>query len=506
MNFIHIGPHKTGTSTLQHWLATNREPLRQLGCHYPGPRANHNGLAWLIRRRGLEGSSGLTKWFALQRDLAGSSGCAHVILSAESFSRLKDSEVEDVAKVLGREQTRIVCYLRKPWDRKASAHTQHVKQLMPVRILSRLLSFDGDVGTLEEPDDGYLGLLARWERTFGLDRLIVRVLEKEQLHDGDLVSDFLRAIGLPGPRAHSGYTAVTNLNEMPGLDTLRVLNAIDLGRLEGVSFAARRDRIAEPILAGAQALGWNKIRANLLSAELERRFEAAMAGQHAQIARRYLGRADGHLFAPVGRASYEADTLDVGKLHKQGLVDLIGASLEAAAFGEQALALRAAETELSSDPRPASVPFTRWLIGNPAAGSPHVGRDPASRSLIADILDTAVAALGLDENPGFSASDPLLGTTHEQLVALLVESLIELDRRRSDLEQELTAPSGGESLAGSVAANLDEAVEWFAANEPSSEFWPLAQDLDICLENLGRVMRRHGFTQGPARDPERTSA
>lgn len=37
---LHIGPHKTGTTTLQAAFHQNREPLEAQGVHYVGSRAH----------------------------------------------------------------------------------------------------------------------------------------------------------------------------------------------------------------------------------------------------------------------------------------------------------------------------------------------------------------------------------------------------------------------------------------------------------------------------------
>lgn len=475
MIVIHIGPHKTGTSTLQGWLSANREPLKQLGYLYPGISPSHNGLAGQIRRSGFDGAQGWGKWLAIQRDVADSSHCPHVILSAEGFSRLKGTEVAQMAAAFGRDEVRVVCYLRKPWDRKASAHTQHVKRLMPVRILSRLQTFNGNVSTVEEQDEGYLGMLERWEQAFGLGRLVVRVLEKEQLHDGDLVSDFLHVIGLPTPREHGAYVKVANVNEMPGRDTLRVLHAVDLAQLDGISYAARRDRIAEPILAGAESLGWNKVRAHLLSAELARRFESAMAEQHAHIARRYLGREDGFLFAPVGHADHEADALDLQALPKESLIKLIGAAVEAAA-------------------------------GAASADAPGDSCDDKSR-LLASLVTSAAGRLGFETRALVSSSGVLVleHLRREQLVALLVETLIGFHGGREALEQDPAARTTSDAtLPGDLSAGLEGAGEWFRFNAPSAEYERLAQQLDQRLEKLGRVLRKRGFAESSRRSARRS--
>lgn len=498
MIFVHIGPHKTGTSTLQGWLAANREPLRQLGYLYPGVGSTHNGLADRARRDLLD-TPAWQQWVRDLEQAARAGACAHVIISAEGFSRLDEEQVLRMAAGLGPDRTKIVCYLRKPWERKASAHTQRVKSLMPSDIYTSLLAFDGDPATLDGERKGYPIVLPRWEQAFGLENLIVRVLEKEQLRDGDLVSDFAGAIGLPTPLEHPGYVAVTNVNEMPGLDQLRVMHSIDPRQYEGIDFAARSQLIAAPIASACATLSWNKSRPRLLSADLARRMEVAMLEQHADIARRYLGRANGALFAPVGDASYAADSLDITEVAKASLIELLGASLEAAAGGREALIERAAEHAADTDPHGLRAgPTSRFLVKTLAQSNLAACADPAARRLIAGVITTAATRLDLDAHISARRGAPLDRIANAELVALLVEALIAFHGGRQSLPQErIAARRSPARLSPTLATKLDQAIHWFWHNEPSPEHQELAEDLEAQLDRLIRVMRRQGFVQSP---------
>ena len=51
--FIHVGPHKTGTTSIQHLLSRNSSALRERGCFYPQAGrpdllSGHHNLAWEI--------------------------------------------------------------------------------------------------------------------------------------------------------------------------------------------------------------------------------------------------------------------------------------------------------------------------------------------------------------------------------------------------------------------------------------------------------------------------
>ncbi len=47
---IHAGIHRTGTTSLQRFLAENRAALAGRGVGYPGEENNHQALAWALHR------------------------------------------------------------------------------------------------------------------------------------------------------------------------------------------------------------------------------------------------------------------------------------------------------------------------------------------------------------------------------------------------------------------------------------------------------------------------
>jgi hypothetical protein len=97
---FHVGPHKTGTTTLQYAFNTLRDEFASAGVHYPmdlHESGAHHLLAWQAMGRPLEmmGVSSsdvesaevrLSQWISEARALK----CHTVLLSAEDFSILDD--------------------------------------------------------------------------------------------------------------------------------------------------------------------------------------------------------------------------------------------------------------------------------------------------------------------------------------------------------------------------------------------------------------------------------
>jgi hypothetical protein len=83
---LHIGPHKTGTTSVQNWLYEAVPELAAAGIHYPQPEANgpgHAEIAWDMC--GFEGRTRDTgRWRAAIAE-AQALGCGRVLISAEDF-------------------------------------------------------------------------------------------------------------------------------------------------------------------------------------------------------------------------------------------------------------------------------------------------------------------------------------------------------------------------------------------------------------------------------------
>jgi len=83
---LHIGPHKTGTTSVQTWLRDARPALAAAGIHYPAPEAHgpgHAELAWdLCAYHGHSRDTG--RWQAAIAE-AQARGCGRVLISAEDF-------------------------------------------------------------------------------------------------------------------------------------------------------------------------------------------------------------------------------------------------------------------------------------------------------------------------------------------------------------------------------------------------------------------------------------
>ena len=201
---LHIGMHKTGTTSIQHWLRDHESLLTEHGLRFPrGWLAlnNHWELPLTLmrldrasspRRRGNEWRN--VQWRAdvlnqIRLDLARNRG-KRTILSAEGLSLLRyDDEVIQLRVVVG--DAHIVAYKREPAD-----------------YLTSLAAFfvDNDIAPSSDPSAyNYLGpdawhadfdtLAAVWRRYFS--RVTVLSYEEACAVDGSVLPSFARLVGLP---------------------------------------------------------------------------------------------------------------------------------------------------------------------------------------------------------------------------------------------------------------------------------------------------------------------
>lgn len=185
---IHAGIHRTGSTSLQRFLAENRAALAARGVAYPGGAANHQGLAWALKR----GESGAAEVLALAAAALAETGAELVVLSGEDFAILTD--LGWLAQVAARHDTRAVFYLRRQDHWLMSWYNQHVKWPFD-RRKSRMdpAAFLATIADFHWLD--YWALIDRWQAVLGPGRVAVAILEAGQVED--VTGDFLDRLG-PG--------------------------------------------------------------------------------------------------------------------------------------------------------------------------------------------------------------------------------------------------------------------------------------------------------------------
>jgi hypothetical protein len=213
--FVHIGTHKTGTTSIQAFLAANRAPLQTLGLFVPAAGGNgedefacHHGVV-----RELLGNPRFAADAGCFERVAGELAATNApvsCLTSEDFSLLHDrpeqlARLRDTIRAAGFEP-KIVVYLRPQASYSIAIYAANVDSGFRVPfgaflddVIRRGRYFwNGGWG----PPFDYARLLDAFAAVFGADNLLVRRFRSDAPDDALLVS-FMAAI-LPGANGLAG--------------------------------------------------------------------------------------------------------------------------------------------------------------------------------------------------------------------------------------------------------------------------------------------------------------
>lgn len=207
---IHAGPHKTGTTSLQHFFFENKDNLQKQGILYPGTTANHHKFANKVAK-----NEDYTKYLKQFSQKANQLGCQTVLLSSEAFSKLAIRP--DQMKLFSAELekfffVKIVYYLRRQSEKVESSFIQILK--------SRPLN-ESIVEFSEKTNYNYFKILNLWSNVFGFDNVIPVVYESEK--GFDVIQSFVKTINLN----FSGFKKLDRKNTKPSIDKLRLIHYLN---------------------------------------------------------------------------------------------------------------------------------------------------------------------------------------------------------------------------------------------------------------------------------------
>jgi hypothetical protein len=234
--WLHVGTEKTGTTTIQRFLASNRNNLRAQSVLYPMSPGETNHLALAASgmdghrldpiqlRCGIRQLEEIPTYRArtarrLGREAA-ASGASSVILSNEHLS-MKLTKREEIIRIKEicdgfAEKTRVIIYLRNQTDFLVSRYNTAVNagstDQFTVSLTPGVAAFL-DYATMLEP----------WTCIFGRENLIVRRFETADFPNGDLLQDFAACTGIDHGRMEPVEPANKSLTG-PALAFLREFN------------------------------------------------------------------------------------------------------------------------------------------------------------------------------------------------------------------------------------------------------------------------------------------
>ena len=193
---LHIGPNKTGTTSIQSFLRTNHERLAQQGIHYPMSVDSHNQTIFSlidtdkvrnIQKRVENLAQKEKDWReAWRRELSVEAGTT--ILSAEQLLSCSEQEIRSLKARLkdSFDEFILLCYVRD--------YDEYVLSDVQQRMKSGSLSIDAQLRSLLDNCD--YSKVCRWIEACPEYQIRLRPFKPALFYQGDLVRDFFRTADL----------------------------------------------------------------------------------------------------------------------------------------------------------------------------------------------------------------------------------------------------------------------------------------------------------------------
>ncbi|MEL7115136.1 MAG: hypothetical protein AAGP08_06010 [Pseudomonadota bacterium] len=249
--WLHIGSAKSGTSSLQKHMEAHRDALSAQGLAYIAvpKRATINELVFAYNKRKHEElkeiAGNLNSAIANRPERIG-------MLSSEMLFGFKPEVIYELLPALRDRPLNVLVYLRRQ-DRYIEA--VYLQKSKNFRFLG---SIDDYIAHFKGSGSNYAEVLAGWAGTSA--RIVPRVMERQRLVGGSVVTDALAQMGLPT----EGVEEDADNNISPGYHRVQLLQAAAMAGLSNPRKLQRRlaadypqdpaDRT--PVLSQARRRAW----------------------------------------------------------------------------------------------------------------------------------------------------------------------------------------------------------------------------------------------------------
>ena len=199
--YIHIGIHKTGSTSIQQTLFKNREELLARGINYLSIDRNHGPVLISLMsevphadprniRRYLDTAEKAASYNATNRqivtELLAENRSPKMVISGEGFSTIPAEDARRLKEMLDPYAAayRIIVYVRDPYDYANSAALQSLKTGSTiVRAQKR------------PPLPKHRQKIEKYIEVFGRENVDIRIFDPARFAGGSLISDFAAALG-----------------------------------------------------------------------------------------------------------------------------------------------------------------------------------------------------------------------------------------------------------------------------------------------------------------------
>ena len=244
--YIHIGVHKTGSTSIQQTMLGNRDKLLARGVNYLSIESNHGPLFISLLadvphkdtrniRRFVDTPAKArlynlrNKWLlksALWRNRS-----PKFVISGEGLSSLKAHKVEKLKRLLDPYAAayRIIVYVRDPYEYANSVSLQRLKS-------GAVLGAPGRELLLPQ----YRRKIQKYIRIFGRENVDIRIFDPRRFVSGDLICDFLFALG-EAPES-SNSLEVVRANKSMSHEAAMILSETNVAIPMSINGLANRER------------------------------------------------------------------------------------------------------------------------------------------------------------------------------------------------------------------------------------------------------------------------
>ncbi|MCD4754003.1 MAG: hypothetical protein K8R40_13115 [Anaerolineaceae bacterium] len=267
--FLHIGTHKTATTTIQKGCVGNSTALQGAGWFYPTTgmfMVGQHNIAWGMASGHEQPWNHINYWVRFRHEWGGidalkeeinASPEENIILSSEDFDGLRTGRIQLLADKLSSYDVEVIVYLREQASLLQSAWAQFVKSGFITVDFAGFL--DGMLAASSEKQR-YFGaydlFLQPWMDAFGAEHVHPKRFSRDAFQ-GNVFHDFLLECKVPDVER---YTIPENQNISPGLKCLELIRILG----SKVETMEQRSKLSRVIQQYIDENGCNECKLNLI--------------------------------------------------------------------------------------------------------------------------------------------------------------------------------------------------------------------------------------------------